>query len=157
MVDTTLLVAGVVWPRFPYEVLQHALRNDFDLILCPIVIEEARRKFSDRFPAFVQRFEDFLGNAPYHAVPDPDAEDVFAYEALMRDVTDVPVALSAIVAEVDYFVTNDKDYTDPEQPIHKKLQILLPGTFLNVVMGWSHENLDAVRRRTWADITTSSG
>ena len=26
MVDTTVL-AGIIWPRFPYEVLQHALRG----------------------------------------------------------------------------------------------------------------------------------
>ena len=157
MVDTTVLVAGVVWPRFPYEVLRHALRADFDLVLCPIVIAEARRKFSERFPAFVQSFEDFLDNAPYEEVPDPEVEEVFANETLLRDLTDVPIALAAITAEVDYFVSDDKDYTAPNQPIHRKLRILLSGTFLNEVMGWSHEKLDPVRRRTWADFSTSGG
>jgi predicted nucleic acid-binding protein len=157
MVDTTDLVAGIVWPRFPYEVLQHALHGDFDLVLCPVVIAEARSKFSERFPTFVQSFEDFLENAPYEEVPDPGTEEVLANETLMRDVTDVPVALSAITAEVDYFVSDDKDYTAPNQLIHEKLRVRLSGTFLNEVMGWSHEELELVRLRRWADLTASIG
>jgi len=155
MVDTTVLVACVVWPRFPYEVLQHGLRADFELVLCPIVIAEARRTFSGRFPAFVQSFEDFVANVPYEEVPDPGPEEVFANQALMRDVTDVPVALAAIAAEVDYFVSDDKDYTAPSQPIHRMLRIRLSGTFLNEVMGRSHEELAAVRRRKWLDLSSN--
>jgi predicted nucleic acid-binding protein len=33
MVDANILIAGSVWPRWPYEVLQHALRGDFGLVL----------------------------------------------------------------------------------------------------------------------------
>jgi predicted nucleic acid-binding protein len=155
MVDTTVRVAGVVWPRFPHEVLQHGLRGDFALTLFPTVIGEARRKFAERFAAFAQDFEDFLVNAPYEQVSDPTAEDVRANERLMRDITDVPVALAAIKARVDSLITEDKDYTAPAQPIHDKLKVLLPGTFLNQVMGWSHEDLERIRRRTWADLPTS--
>jgi predicted nucleic acid-binding protein len=35
MVDANILIAGVVWPRFPYEVLRHALKGDCQLILSP--------------------------------------------------------------------------------------------------------------------------
>jgi predicted nucleic acid-binding protein len=152
MIDTTVILAGIVWPRFPYEVLQHALNGDFDLILCPTVIEEARGNFAHLFPAWSPAFEEFLRNVPYEAVADPLLSDIEANQSLMRDITDIPAALSAIQSQVDFFVTEDKDYTTPGQPIHEKLHILLPGTFLNLVMGWSHEELDSIRRRNWSDL-----
>ncbi len=42
MGDTTILLAGNIWFRWPYEVLQHALKNDFQLALSQFVIGEAR-------------------------------------------------------------------------------------------------------------------
>ena len=44
MVDANILIAGVVWPRWPYEVLRHALRGDFRLVLSEYVIQQARRR-----------------------------------------------------------------------------------------------------------------
>ena len=44
MLDTTVLIAGIAWPRWSYEVLRHALSGDFRLVLSPLVIKQARRK-----------------------------------------------------------------------------------------------------------------
>ena len=152
MVDTTVLLAGIIWPRFPYEVLQHALRGDFQLVLCPFVLTEAHRKFHEIFPGFTDDFAEFLVDVPYERVSDPISSSVLANQQLMRDITDVPIALAAINAEVDYFVSDDKDFTAPDQPIHRILSILQTGTFLNEVMGRSREELTRIKRRTWADI-----
>ena len=152
MVDTNVLIAGVVWPRFPHEVMMHGLRGDITLVLSPTVIAEARRNFGEHFSAYVDAFEDLLARLPFEDVLDPTKEEVQANRQLMRDFSDVPVALAAIAAQVDYFVSEDKDYTAPNQPIQEKLHVLLPGTFLNRVMGWSHEDLERIRIRTWADL-----
>lgn len=152
MVDTTVLLAGIIWPRFPYEVLQHALRGDVTLVLCPYVLAQARRKFQERFPDFAQDFEDFLALVPYEEAPDPTSSQVAAQRHLVRDITDVPVALAAINAQVDYLVSDDKDLTAPTQPVHQQVRVLLSGTFLNDVTGWTHEALQDVRRRQWSDI-----
>ncbi|MCL5074520.1 MAG: PIN domain-containing protein [Chloroflexi bacterium] len=152
MVDTTALVAGTIWPRFPYEVLQHVLWGDFTLVLSPYAIAQARRVLHRRFPAYLQDFEDLLLLIPYEEAPSPSPEEVTANRALVRDLTDVPLGLSAIAAGVDYLVSDDKDFTTPNQPIHGKLRILQSSTFLNEVMGHSHEELDRIKQRTWADI-----
>lgn len=152
MVDTTVLLAGIIWPRFPYEVLQHALRGNFQLVLCPFVLTQAHRKFREIFPAFTDDFAEFLVDVPYERVSDPISSSVLANQQLMRDITDIPVALAAIDAQVDYFVSDDKDFTDPNQPIHRKLSILQTGTFLNEVMGRNRDELDRIKCRTWADI-----
>ncbi len=152
MVDTTALIAGIVWPRFPYEVLQHALQGDFTLVLSAYAIAQARRVLHSRFPAYLQDFEDFLLLIPYEEAPNPSLQEVTANHGLVRDVTDILLGVSAINAAVDYFVSDDKDFTTPNQPIHDQLRILQSGTFLNEVMGHSHEELNRIKRRTWADI-----
>ena len=43
MVDANVLFAGLVWPRWSYEVLRHAANGDFHMILVPQVIAEARK------------------------------------------------------------------------------------------------------------------
>ena len=59
-VDANVLIAGMAFSRWPYEVLQHALKGDYSLVLSPTVIREARRRIQMRFPDYVQEFEEFL-------------------------------------------------------------------------------------------------
>jgi predicted nucleic acid-binding protein len=73
----------------------------------------------------------------------------------VRDPTDIPIALAAINAEVDYLVSEDKDLTaqdDTTAELRKHLTVYLSGTFLREVMGWSSEELEAIRGRSWADL-----
>ncbi len=106
MVDANILVAGSVWPRWPYELLRHALKGDFQLVLNQYVVEEARRTLSKRFPAHIEKFERFLEVSQYELTDPPAKEQVLAHQNLVRDVTDVPVALAAINAGVDYLLNN---------------------------------------------------
>jgi predicted nucleic acid-binding protein len=155
MVDTTVLLAGTVWPRWPYEVLQHALRGDFYLMLSRTVIQEAVRKFAEKFPAYTQDFEDFLEKCGYAEIPEPSSQAVLAHRDLMRDITDIPIAVAAINAGVDFFISEDKDFTARDQTtarLHQELTVMLSGTFLHYVMGWTGEELEAVRNRTWMDL-----
>lgn len=152
MADATVLIAGSAFPRWPFEVLQHALMGDFRLVLCPLVIAQARRHLQKDFPAFVERFENLLANVGYEAVPDPSPEEVRQSLKLVRDVDDVPVALAAIHAQVDYLVSEDKDFTtqdDSTAELRRRLKPILSGAFLRQVMGWSSEELEAVRKRQW--------
>jgi predicted nucleic acid-binding protein len=158
MVDTSVLVAGIVWPRWPYQVLQHAVQGDFQLVLSPTIIEEATRKFAVRFPAYQQEFASFLRECGYEPVAEPAAPEVLVHRGLMRDVTDVPIALAAIRAGVDVLVSEDKDFTiqnETTAELHRHLTVMLSGTFLRQVMGWTSEELEAIRHRTWAELEDS--
>lgn len=53
----------------------------------------------------------FLADCDYELVPDPNPQEVSRNAGLVRDPKDIPIALSAINAEVSYLVTNDKDLT----------------------------------------------
>lgn len=155
-VDANILIAGIVFPRWPYEVLHHAERGDFTLVLSPIVIRETQRRIKQQFPEFEQAFARFLSLVAYEAAPIPTIEEVEANLALVRQKKDVPIALSVGAAKVDHFVSYDRDFTDQNETTAAVRQlipsILLPPVFLRDVMGWTSEELEAIRRREWADL-----
>ena len=74
---------------------------------------------------------------------------------LVRDPSDVPVALAAINAKVDYLDSEDKDLTvqgNTTARMRHRLTVLISGTFLREVMGWSSEDLERIWQRNWRDI-----
>lgn len=115
MVDANILIAGTGWPRFPYEVLKHAVQGDFILVLSPLVIEEARLHIKRLILDMLERFEIFLWESDYEEVAAPTVEEVAANAHLIRDPKDIPVALAAINSQVDCLVTQDKDFTDRDE------------------------------------------
>lgn len=152
--DANILASGNVWPRWPYEVLQHGLKGDYQLVLNSSVIEEAHRTLSARFPKGIELFNAFLTTCNYESAAVPTTEAVRAHATLVRDITDVPVALAAIEAGVDCLVSEDKDLTVRDETtveLRRRVPIYLSGTFLREMMGWSTEQLEAVRGRKWTD------
>lgn len=155
MVDANVLVAGSLWPRFPYEVLQHAIAGDYQLTLSAQIIREARTTVVELMPAEQWRLEEMLSMTEYEEAPMPTDEEIPANMHLVRDPKDIHVALAAITAQVDYLITQDKDFTARDEStteLHRRLNIMLPGTFLREHMGWSSEKLEAIRTRTWRDL-----
>jgi predicted nucleic acid-binding protein len=120
-----------------------------------VVIEEARRTISRLAPEAVGRFEEILQTVDYERADEVTPEEVNRHKGLVRDPKDIPVALSAIKADVDLFITQDRDFTDQDEStyeLHQRLTILLPGTFLREYMGKASEELEALRLRTWQDM-----
>jgi predicted nucleic acid-binding protein len=153
--DANILFSGAAFPRWSYEVLRHAAADDFKLVLCPLVIEQARRNLGKRYPQHGENLENLLPLIDYELIEDPTAEEVMANQSLVRDLSDVAVALAAIAAKVDYFISEDKDFTAQDkttEEVRRRLKIMLTGTFLREVMGWSSEELEKVRSRRWEDM-----
>ena len=158
LTDANILFAGSAFPRWSYEVLEHAASGDFQIVLCPLIIEQARRNLQKRYPDKVERLETFFRLVDYELVSDPTPEEVVANQKLVRDLSDVAVALAAISAKVDYLISKDKDFTVQDEStaeIRKHVKVMLSGTFLREVMGWTSDELDAIRHRKWSDISES--
>lgn len=154
-IDANVLIAGIGWPRWQHEILLHAVRGHFVLILSPIVIREARRRITTTFPDLLERFETFLLGIDYELAPLPTKEEIAANKGLVRQAKDIPIALSISAAQVDYFITYDRDFTDQDKTTERVRKaipgIVLPPVFLRDVMGWTSEELEAIRHRTWSD------
>lgn len=155
MIDANVLIAGTVWPRWQYTILQHAIKGDFQLVLAPLIIETARRHIIDIDKKQLPRFEQFLTDCSYEPVDNPTCKEVEQNLELVRDVADVPIALAAINSKVDYFVTYDRDFTDENETTEKVRQaipgIMMPPVFLRDIMGWTSEELEEIRNRNWED------
>lgn len=103
----------------------------------------------------MHRFDAFLLTCDYEEAGTPSVEAVNANAYLVRDITDVPVALAAIEAGADCLVSEDKDLTARDEStaeLRRRLPVYLSGTFLREMMGWSSERLEAARGRRWQDI-----
>jgi predicted nucleic acid-binding protein len=99
-----------------------------------------------------------MAECDYELIPDPDREEVAANADLVRDPTDVPIALAAITAGADYLVTNDKDLTDMDETtavLRQRIHPIIVGRFLREVMGWDSEELERIRTRNWSNIVFS--
>jgi predicted nucleic acid-binding protein len=155
-IDANVLISGIVWPRWQYEILMHASSADFTLVLSPIALDEARRRVTTTFPAYLERFESYLLLVDYKTAPVPTAKEIAANQDLVRQKKDIPLALSIIAASVDYFVTYDRDFTDEDETTAKVRAaipgIILPPVFLREVMHWTSEELEAIRHRGWEDV-----
>jgi predicted nucleic acid-binding protein len=158
-IDTNILLSGLIWPRWPYEILQHALKGDLQLVIPEIVLLETRRQIRRNFPDAQAAFEQFLALVDCEIAPLPHPDDVQAATGLVRQREDIPVALSVIAARVDFFVTYDRDFTDEHATtvrVHTAIPgICLPPIFLRDIMGWTSEQLEIIRHRTWDDLNAS--
>jgi len=153
--DANILFSGAAFPRWSFEVLRHAAVGDFKLVLCPLVISQAKRNLQKRFPQHIRNLEKLLQLIDYELVADPSSDDVKANQDLVRDLSDVAVALAAIAAKADYMISEDKDFTTQDkttEELRRHLKVVLTGTFLREVMGLTSEELENIRHRTWRDI-----
>jgi hypothetical protein len=99
--------------------------------------------------------ERFLRECDYMAVPRPPIEQRNANLDLVRSKRDVSLALALLDAQVDIFVTNDRDFTDTGATANRfaeRVRVMLPGAFLTGILGWSSNALEAIRNRRWQDL-----
>ena len=104
----------------------------------------------------MDRFEKFLSDVDYELISDPTQEEIEANPNLVGDLTDVAVALAGIASKVDYLISEDRDFTVQDQTteeLRRHVKVMLSGTFLREVMGWTSEQLEAIRGRNWDDIS----
>lgn len=157
-VDANILIRGVTFPRYPFEILRLAARRTIVCIVSPSVLADARHYLRSLFPAHLPKLEGFLATALIETIADPTPEEVANHRDLVRDFKDVPVVMAAAAAGVDYLVSTDADLTDVDQSTEALRQLIAPGkvmkpgAFLSEVIGWSHADLDAIGRRQWRAI-----
>ncbi|GFP22576.1 hypothetical protein HKBW3S09_00043 [Candidatus Hakubella thermalkaliphila] len=153
--DANILIRGITLPRFPYEVLRHAAQGHFVPVFSPTVLDSARQYISELFPDHKETLEVLLSLLEYELVSDPSIQEIEAHSNLVRDAKDIPVALAAIQAKVDYLVSTDTDLTDVNETTSELRQLVTPlrvGSFLREVMRWSSEDLEVIKHRRWSDL-----
>lgn len=156
--DANVLIAGIRLPRWPHEVIRASFSDFFDLVLPAQVIVEAGRHLTA--PAHTEALRFLLDSSHYQELPMPSDADVRENLDLVRSEKDVPIAVALLQADVDIFVSSDRDFTDPAATAERfrtRVRVMLPAVFLRAALGWSSEALEAIRTRTWVDLQGSKG
>jgi putative PIN family toxin of toxin-antitoxin system len=129
MCDTNVLISGILFPNsVPSKVIRHVAEQE-KLVLASYIIEELRQVFHKKFPDKAENLERYLEREEFEFFMTPhDLQRVTVPS--IRDVKDEPVLASAILADVDFLITGDKDFTGIEidRPV-----ILSPASFLKLL------------------------
>ena len=116
MLDTNILISMIFFPSDQTRRVASELGEKHRIILCDYVIDELQIVVERKFPHLMGALDEFFQGLPYELVytPQSSLNDI----ADMRDVKDVPILTTAIMENVDLFMTGDKDFLvlDIDQP-----------------------------------------
>jgi putative PIN family toxin of toxin-antitoxin system len=113
MLDANILISAIYSPNGKaFNAFRKVSGPLFTLVLCDQIIDEIRRIFNRKFPNKIPDMERFLSIAHYDLVTLTANDAVYDDEAKIRDVNDRPILRAARKANVNIFVTGDKDFLE---------------------------------------------
>lgn len=114
MLDTNVLVSGMVFHGPERRLLDTILKNDHVLVLCEQTEREAEMVLLRKFSVSERFLQNFLRLFRVERVSLPSQAAIEEARSLIRDPKDAPILAAAIIARPDLFVTGDKDFHTPE-------------------------------------------
>jgi len=125
MLDTNVLISAIVFPNDRMDSLIFKASLKHQLVLSSYIIDELLTVTEKKFPSKIKDIDLFLTRLPYELVYTPKERKLDLFT--IRDIDDYPVLYSAIVEDVDLFVTGDDDFNDVEI---ERPEIITPSDFL---------------------------
>lgn len=113
MLDTNIIFSAMYsLSGKPFAAFSKASIMPYRLVLCDQIIDELRRNFNLKFPEKVPVAERFLSILQYDLITITPEDNAIEDEEKVRDLTDRPILRAARKANVDIFVTGDKDFLE---------------------------------------------
>jgi len=110
MFDTNILLSAGLFDKSRLSTLTVRISNEFKIVLSSQIVEELRMVTARKFPGKKKTLENFLRRLNFEMAFTPNEIDPDIYPKI-RDKKDYPILASAIIAEVDVFITGDKDFS----------------------------------------------
>jgi predicted nucleic acid-binding protein len=107
--DTNILITAGIFSSKYYSDVAAQISEQHTLVLSSQIIDELWLVADEKFPEKKSALERFLNRLSYEIAYTPKEIALGAYPEI-RDESDYPILASAIIADVDVFVTNDKDF-----------------------------------------------
>lgn len=124
MVDTNVLISLLVFSSKKMNQMMECVFTEHQLVLSSYIVEELKNVVRKKFPNKAGVVDTLLAKMNYEYVYTPDILDETLFE--IRDVKDYPALYTAILEDVDVFVTGDSDFSDVDVV---KPEILTPAEF----------------------------
>ncbi len=109
MLDTNVFVSMIFFPSDQTRELVRRLAGRHRIVVCDYVTEELRLVTERKFPMKRAVLDQFFRELPFELVYTPQALDLSGFPSV-RDAKDSPILATAILEDVDVFVTGDKDF-----------------------------------------------
>lgn len=109
MLDTNILVSMIFFPSYITKSFACNLSDYHHIVLCDYVIEELRLVTIRKFPNKLKFLNQFFIDLPFDMVFTPRQLNLKDFPQV-RDIKDSPILATAILENVDVFVTGDKDF-----------------------------------------------
>jgi len=111
MLDTNILISTGIFSVNKSTLHVFAIADTYDIVLSSQIIDELHIVVDRKFPNKKLDLEHFLYRLNYEVAITPKDIDDDIYPKV-RDKKDYPILASAIIADVDVFITDDKDFSD---------------------------------------------
>ena len=126
-VDSNVLVSAVLSESSIASKLLTLLIEQHHLIICSYSITEISKVIECKFPKIISKWDKFLTTLEFEIAYTPS--DLSTVKVpYIRDPKDLPILVSAMVAQPDIMVTGDFDFHTPE--IQEYFTVMTPADFL---------------------------
>ena len=110
MLDTNILVSAFVFKSKKMNELIYKLSTEHEIVICSYTIEELKELVDTKFKVTQKDLDEFLKDFPFILVYSPTTVENKLFE--IRDKNDYIILHTAIIEDVDVFITGDKDFND---------------------------------------------
>ena len=110
MLDTNILISAFVFKSKKMNDLIYKLSKEHEIVICSYTIEEIKGSIKSKFKVSEKALDTFLKDSPFALVYSPTSIDNKLFE--IRDKDDYIILHTAIIEDVDIFITGDKDFDD---------------------------------------------
>lgn len=129
MLDTNILISMLFFPSEQFRRILDYITRNHRLVLSSFVIDELFAIADRKFPAKRHAVDTFLSDLAYELVYTPYNMQGNLFE--IRDKNDYPVLYTAIIENIDIFITGDKDFLDVDVEMP---EIMTPADFVERYM-----------------------
>lgn len=126
-IDTNILISAVLSESSISAKLIRYVIEEHKLVMCTYAITEASKVMERKFPKRLSLWDKFLSSLEFELTYTPSNVSTLQVPPI-RDKADLPILVSAMVAQPDILITGDYDFHTPE--IQEFFTILTPADFL---------------------------
>lgn len=122
MLDTNIQISMLFFPREQFRMTLDYITRNHKLVLSSFIIDELFAVTDRKFPSKKHVVDSFLSNLTYELVYTPHNIPGNLFE--IRDINDYPVLYTAIIENIDIFITGDKDFSDVDIEMPKIMTLI---------------------------------
>ncbi len=108
MLDTNILISAFVFKSKKMNELIYKLSKEHEIIICSYTVEELKELINSKFKVSQKDLDEFLKDFPFNLVYSPTNVENKLFE--IRDKDDYIILHTAIIEDVDVFITGDKEF-----------------------------------------------